>query len=76
MNCHPSLKGTGTLQVALCDWNQDKQQPYVSQLMARVLPFLILAPKQTVAKILISFLLEQKGHHMSYDVYAHLKILA
>ena len=58
MNCHPSLKGTETLQVALCDRNQDKLQPYVSQLMACVLPFLILAPKQTVAKILISFLLE------------------
>lgn len=45
MNCHPSLKGTGTLQVALCDWNQDKQQPYVSQLMARDLPFFNFSSK-------------------------------
>lgn len=75
MNCHPFLKETEKLQVASCNRNQDKLQPHVHQLMACVLPFLILAPKLTVGKI--SFhLYSNRRDHMSHDVDAHLKILA
>ena len=46
----------------------------MGQLMACVLPFLILAPKLTMGKI--SFHLYSNRRDMSHDVDAHLKILA